>query len=142
MEEKRKPREIICKCGNKFKTFSEVREECYKCNPISKNKIPREEKGFSIVTMFKEAELGLAKFRNIIGIGVIVFLLVFSMVFGYTYYRERQIAEHCGFENEKIKCVCTKNAWDVFNNRYGISLPILEEGLNSNMTVEPKNEVG
>ena len=89
---------------------------------------PRKEK-FSIITMFKEAELGLAKFRNIIGIGVIAFLIIFSMVFGYAYYRERQIAEHCGFENEKIKCVCTKTAWEKFNNPknpYGVALPTLE----------------
>lgn len=72
---------------------------------------------FSVVEMFKEAELGLAKYRNIIGIGVIVMFIVFSLVFGYTYYQERKIAEHCGFENEKIKCVCNKQAWDEYNMR-------------------------
>ena len=76
--------------------------------------------------MFKEAEIGLARYRNIIGIGVILMLLAFSLIFGYTYYKERQIAEKCGFENEKIKCVCTKQAWDSFNNPnigYGLTLP-------------------
>ena len=29
-----KPRELKCKCGKEFKTFSKVRKECYKCKPL------------------------------------------------------------------------------------------------------------
>ena len=37
MSEEKLPREVICGCGNNFKTFSYVRKKCYKCDPIRKN---------------------------------------------------------------------------------------------------------
>ena len=74
--------------------------------------------------MFREADIGLSRYRNIIGIGVIVMFIVFSGIFLYTYSQERKIAEKCGFEDEKIKCVCTKQAWDNFNTKNGWNLEI------------------
>lgn len=70
---------------------------------------------------FISAEDTLKKYHNIIGIGVLIMLIVFSSIFIFTYIQERKIAENCGFIDEKIKCVCTKNAWEEFklkDNRY------------------------
>lgn len=106
------------------------------------NQVPQQKENFSIVKMFKEADIGLSQFKNIIGVGVIIMFIVFSMVFGYTYYRERQIAESCGFQNEKIKCVCTKEAWQWFQEKQNqdnnpsyignISTFLYQEDLNTN----------
>lgn len=75
------------------------------------------EEDFSFRKLFREANEGLKAYQHIIGVGVMIFFIVFTSVFLYTYSQERKIAEKCGFENEKIKCVCTKEAWDTFNNR-------------------------
>lgn len=91
----------------------------------------------TIKEMFKEAEIGLSKYKNIIGIGVIFMFIIFSSIFLYTYFQERKIAEDCGFANEKIKCVCTKQAWDDFKLKEDVSwnsqIPI---DLNSSLYIE------
>ena len=51
--------------------------------------------------------------------------------FTHVPWYQRKIAEHCGFENEKIKCVCSKEAWDKFNVQ---EYPILDMPKDLNIT--------
>lgn len=88
--------------------------------------------------MFLEADIGLSKYRNIIGVGVFVMFIVFSGVFLFTYSQERKIAEHCGFQDEKIKCVCTKSAWVEFDSKnQNLRIPI-----DLNMSISSNNQDG
>lgn len=89
----------------------------------------------SIKEMFKEADIGLSQYKNIIGVGVIIMFIVFSGVFLFTYSQERKIAEDCGFINEKIKCICSKEAWDIYNNAISWNLNI-SEGLNRSYDID------
>lgn len=84
----------------------------------------------TIKEMFSEANIGLDKYKNIIGVGVIIMFIVFGATFWYTHSQQIKIAEECGFIDEKIKCVCTKQAWDEFNDRESWNSPITK-GLNT-----------
>lgn len=73
-----------------------------------------ENKAKGLKAMFTEAEQGLARFRNIIGIGVMISLIVLIFISLHIYEGEKEIANSCGFETEKLKCVCTQDAWEYF----------------------------
>lgn len=67
--------------------------------------------------MFQVANQFLAKYRNIIGLGVFLMLLAFCIVFMYSISEQREIAESCGFTDGKLKCICTEDAWNQKMNK-------------------------
>jgi len=69
----------------------------------------------------------LARYRLIIGLLVLIMLCVTCILTYHNFDKQNQIIENGGFEDGKIKCVCSQEAWDTFQEEKGdISLP----GLN------------
>ncbi len=66
-----------------------------------------------IIKMLIDGEKGISKFRNLIGIGVILMLLSFSFIYINALKEQREIAESCGFTDGPMHCVCTQDAWDI-----------------------------
>lgn len=65
---------------------------------------------------FREGEKVLQRYKNLIGIGVIFMLILFIIIFLMTSAKQSKIAEDCGFDDGKIRCVCTSDAWNSYQN--------------------------
>ena len=61
-----------------------------------------------------EGERGLNRYKNLIGIGVIFMFLIFILIFVVTSSQQHKLAEKCGFDDGKLKCVCTEGAWNKY----------------------------
>lgn len=91
----------------------------------------------NIKEIFVSGEKSLTKFRNLIGIGVIFMLILMTAVFLMTSATQKKISEKCGFDDGKIKCVCTGVAWNSYQNdlefeaKNGQNSLIMTKGLNS-----------
>lgn len=67
-----------------------------------------------IKSIFADGEKTMSKYKNLIGLGVMFFLILLIVVFLFTHAQEKKIAEKCGFDDGKIKCVCTDQAWNKY----------------------------
>lgn len=71
--------------------------------------------------------MNLNKYKNHIGIGVMILLIILIGLTIYTHTQQLKIAKDCGFETGKVKCVCTEQAW----NKYQADLKIEETSNNT-----------
>lgn len=95
----------------------------------------------TIKEIFKEGEKGLQAYKNLIGVGVIFTLLLITGVFLMTYSQQSKISDQCGFDDGKIRCVCTENAWNTYQtvlssntDFVGDNLSIITKDLNTGNT--------
>ena len=65
-----------------------------------------------IIQMLKEGEAGIARYRNLIGLGVFLMLIAFSGIYLYALSEERKMAENCGFTDGTLRCVCNSEVWE------------------------------
>lgn len=82
------------------------------------------------------------KINLCIGIGILIFLIIVS----YFLYQEvklnKEISVNCGFNTEKWRCTCSKEALDAYHNNitFGVEednpLPISPLLTNLNISVE------
>ncbi len=64
----------------------------------------------------KEGEKGLNAYRNLIGLGIILTILLGCALIVYSSSEQQKIAEECGFDDGKVKCVCTGDAWNKYQD--------------------------
>lgn len=67
-----------------------------------------------IKKILREGEQGLNAYKNLIGIGVIFTILLGCCLIAYSSIEQQKIAEKCGFDDGKVKCVCTDEAWNKY----------------------------
>lgn len=84
-----------------------------------------------IIKMLIDGEKGISKFRNLIGIGVFLMLIIFSFIYVNALKEQREIAESCGFTDGKMMCVCTQEAWNA-------KIEETENLLNPNIQISPE----
>lgn len=70
----------------------------------------------------KRIESNLSKYKYLIGICIIFLMLVLIILTIKNFEKQNQIIETGGFTDGKIKCVCTKNAWDEYVNKNDLNL--------------------
>lgn len=63
---------------------------------------------------FRKIERGLAEFRHVIGILILISLLATAWTTYNWFEKQEQIINTCGYTDGKIKCVCTQEAWDQY----------------------------
>lgn len=80
--------------------------------------------------IFTEAEKVLEKYRGLIGIGIMIMIILGMGLIVYSFNETKKIAEECGFDDGKVRCVCTSDAW----NLYETALLAEKEGLQ-NLTI-------
>lgn len=90
-----------------------------------------------IKRIFEDGESGLKKYNNLIGIGVILTILLGVGFILFSLNEQKALAEKCGFDDGKIRCVCTDDAWNQYQedtnfepNLYQ-NPPISTKGLNT-----------
>lgn len=54
------------------------------------------------------------KYRNILGVLILIMLIITSVLTYKNFDKQNQIIETGGFVDGKIKCACTQDAWDEF----------------------------
>lgn len=87
--------------------------------------------------IFTEAEKVLEKYRGLIGIGIIIMIILGCLLIVYSAAETKKIAEECGFDDGKVKCVCTNDAWNLYQTallaeEQGFrNLSIITQDLNS-----------
>lgn len=59
-------------------------------------------------------EIFLTRYKNVLGLLVLIMLIVTSVLTWQNFEKQNQIIETCGFTDGKIKCVCTQEAWKDF----------------------------
>ncbi len=69
-----------------------------------------------IIHVLREGNKEFEPYKHLIGIGVILTLISFSIIFYFALEEERDIAEKCGYTDGKLKCVCTEAAYNQFLN--------------------------
>ena len=60
----------------------------------------------------QQIENSLSKYKNIIGVLILVTLIILSLLTINFFKKQNEIIETGGFTDGKIKCACTKEAWD------------------------------
>lgn len=84
--------------------------------------------------MLNKIEKFLDQYRNIFTIITLFVLVLFCVISVTTYNFEKKVSEDCGFDDGKIKCVCTESAWNEYVNGVELNisnLGIQSEGLNT-----------
>ena len=70
------------------------------------------EKNDSKIYSVREIEGFLSRYKHILGLAVFCALLILIFFTIQNFQKQNQIADKCGFMDGKVKCVCTKEAWD------------------------------
>ncbi len=63
-----------------------------------------------------DGERGLNKYRNLIGLGVIITIMLGCGLILFSLNEQQALAEKCGFDDGKIRCVCTDDVWNQYQN--------------------------
>ena len=94
------------------------------------------EKPNPILQMLREGNKGIERYKHLIGVGVFLMLLAFSGIYMYALSEERKMAENCGFDDGKIKCVCTEDAWNDYQDSlyddFALDMPVNSKSNNLN----------
>lgn len=78
--------------------------------------------------MIKQLEKYLERYRLIIGILILIMLIITSVLTYHNFDKQNQIIETGGFTDGKIKCACSQESWDEFQNQEDISTVINIDG--------------
>ena len=62
-------------------------------------------------------EKSLTKYTNIIGILVLIMLIVLAGLTVKNFSKQNEIIETGGYTDGKIRCACTQEAWDDYQER-------------------------
>ena len=76
----------------------------------------------------------MARYRLTIGVIVFVMLITLSILTWTFFDKQNQIIETGGFVDGKVKCVCSQEAWDQFEESLELNPLGLE--INSNITLD------
>lgn len=86
---------------------------------------------------FLELEGKFSKYRNLIGLGVIITILLGIGMIIVSTNQVKEIAAECGFDDGKVRCVCTEEAWNIYEEglkiveQNGKKVGIITQDLNS-----------
>ena len=89
---------------------------------------------------FSELDKSFARYKNLIGIGVMITILLGIGVIIMSTNQVREIAAECGFTDGDMKCVCTEEAWNTYQEAleivelHGEKVGIYTESLNISNT--------
>ena len=89
-----------------------------------------------MVSYFTKLENSFSKYRNLIGLGVIIIILLGVGMIIVSPNQVKEIASECGFDDGKMKCVCTEEAWNIYQEGLkiiesnGEKVGIFTQGLN------------
>ncbi len=90
-----------------------------------------------MVNYLDELEQRVAKYRNLIGIAVIITILLGCVLIIVSKNQVQEYASQCGFDDGNLRCVCTEEAWNIYQQgleiveQNGQKVGILTEYLNS-----------
>lgn len=90
-----------------------------------------------MANFFIELEQRAAKYRNLIGIAVIITILLGSVLVIVSKDQVKEYASQCGFDDGDLRCVCTQDAWNIYQEglkiveQNGQKVGILTTHLNS-----------
>lgn len=70
-----------------------------------------------------ELEQRFSKYRNLIGIAVIITILLGCVLIIVSKDQVKEYADQCGFDDGKLRCVCTEEAWNIYQQ----GLDIIEQ---------------
>lgn len=78
---------------------------------------------------FKNLENVLKRWRHVIAFLILVMLIVLSMLTIKFFDKQNEIIETGGFTDGKIKCACTQEAWEQFEELKNLNISeILVDG--------------
>jgi len=86
---------------------------------------------------FEELEKRVSKYRNLIGIAVIITILLGCVLIIVSKDQVKEYASQCGFDDGDLRCVCTEDAWNIYQEglkiveQNGQKVGILTKDLNS-----------
>ena len=63
---------------------------------------------------FSKLDESFSKYRNLIGVGVIITILLGVGMIIISTNQVKEIASECGFDDGKMRCVCTEEAWNIY----------------------------